>query len=80
MCEDCGLKGASYGLAADKALVRAKRWCAQCGKQHPGAVDVMSRKCETCKLKQANYGMPAIGGKVVKTALVIFLWGNTNEI
>ena len=61
MCEDCGLKGSSYGLAAGEGMAASSsaRWCAQCGKQHPGAVDVMSRKCETCKLKQANYGAPS---------------------
>eukprot|EP01050_Picozoa_sp_SAG11_P036998 SAG11_NODE_14366_length_614_cov_2.487379_1_plen_66_part_00 len=49
MCEECGSKLATYGLAAEKR----RRWCAGCGKAH-GAVDVASKMCEECGSKHAK--------------------------
>jgi hypothetical protein len=32
-------------------------WCMVCAKEHPGSVNVHTKKCEDCGLKQANYGV-----------------------
>jgi hypothetical protein len=58
-CEDCGLKGKSYGLPAEGK----KRWCAGCAKAHVGAVDADSKMCEGCGLKRPSFGLPAEGKK-----------------
>ena len=56
MCEGCGLKQPSYGLASEGK----KRWCAGCGAAE-GAVLIRKRKCEGCGLKQPNYGLASEG-------------------
>jgi hypothetical protein len=59
MCEGCGLKGASTGLASEGK----KRWCAGCGAAE-GAVRLLKQKmCEGCGLKQPNYGLASEGKK-----------------
>jgi hypothetical protein len=55
-CEGCQLKGAKFGLPAEKK----KRWCSGCAKAHAGAED-SNKKCEGCQLKRPNFGLPAEG-------------------
>ena len=53
MCEGCGLKQPSYGLASEGKV----RWCLGCGVAE-GAVLVRKQKmCEGCGLKQPHYGL-----------------------
>jgi hypothetical protein len=57
MCEGCGLKRPSYGLAAQGKA----RWCAGWGKAE-GAAQLKKRKmCEGCGLKRPQYGLAAEG-------------------
>ena len=57
MCEGCGLKHPTYGLASEgKAW-----WCAGCGKAE-GAVRLQKQKmCEGCGLKHPIYGLASEG-------------------
>ena len=36
---------------------RKPRWCAKCGKSHPGSVAVRFKPCEDCMHKQATWGL-----------------------
>ena len=49
-CEDCALKGASFGLAAEGR----RRWCGGCAKAHAGARDLVNKRCEDCAFKAAK--------------------------
>ena len=53
-CEDCGLKQANFGLPNEKK----KRWCAPCGKKHPGSFNVKLQDCEDCNDTHRSFGMP----------------------
>eukprot|EP01050_Picozoa_sp_SAG11_P025162 SAG11_NODE_5585_length_1517_cov_1.241890_2_plen_275_part_00 len=68
-CEDCHIKPSQWGLdpfekvdgiATDIKLpkhLRGKRWCRECAKNHPSAIDLKAwTKCEDCKKKCAIYG------------------------
>ena len=58
MCEGCGLKGSSYGLASEDK----RRWCAGCGAAVEGAVSLKKqRMCEGCGLKQPCHGLASEG-------------------
>ena len=52
MCEECGLKGAGFGLPND----RKRLWCGPCGKPK-GAIHLGSKMCEDCGNATAHYGM-----------------------
>ena len=52
-CEDCGERQKLYGMLPD----RKPRWCAKCGKSHPGSVAVRFKPCEDCMHKQATWGL-----------------------
>jgi hypothetical protein len=57
MCEGCGLKQATYGLASEGT----RRWCVGCGKAE-GAVRIQKRQmCEGSGLKVPNYGLASEG-------------------
>jgi hypothetical protein len=59
-CEGCQLKARpSFGLPSEGKA----RWCAGCAKGHPGAADVVSKKCEDCGRKAPSLGLPAEGIK-----------------
>ena len=60
MCEDCKIKRPSYGFKTDLK----KRWCAGCGKNHPGSEQLQKEKmCEDCATKRPSYGMRKEGKK-----------------
>jgi hypothetical protein len=59
-CKDCSALGtkkrAAWGMPQDGK----KQWCAACGRDHEGAVDLASamRACADCNKKNASWGMP----------------------
>ena len=68
VCEDCGVKDSSMGLAGqgntrrrDGAAIK-QRWCVGCAKGHAGAVSI-HKSCEGCGLKPPSYGLPSAQGK-----------------
>ena len=44
---------------ADAANPRPPLRCHGCSQKHPGAENVVSKRCEECKNKQPSYGMPS---------------------
>ena len=50
MCEDCGKKQASFGMADD----RKKRWCGSCGKTKNAIYLINQKMCEDCGKKQVT--------------------------
>ena len=54
ICEGCGKKQASFGLANQ----RKRRWCAGCATQHADAFDLINKVCEGCSFKRASFGLP----------------------
>ena len=51
LCEDCGVKSASFGMADKK-----RRWCGDCKLGHPGCLHSHGL-CEDCGVKDASFGM-----------------------
>jgi hypothetical protein len=56
-CEDCQQNFRLFGLPSD----RKKRWCADCGSGHAGAVDLsieLGRLCRGCQVVAASFAVP----------------------
>ena len=62
-CEDCNAVRACFGRR-DELLEEgrsvAARWCSACSKAHPGAEDVVSRRCEDCKARPLPMAMASV--------------------
>jgi hypothetical protein len=60
MCEDCGLKGPTFGARPAAGRQASMRWCKACSDAHPGAVS-LTKRCEDCHTKVPSWGMIADG-------------------
>lgn len=60
----CRTLQASFGLLENPL----RQWCAECSKEHPGAINKNVSICEDCANRQASHGLPNITKRKVRPA------------